>query len=145
MQTIKAHSYIKTFLLALTLSGLLGFAVPAARAADTVLVPTGASWKYLDNGTDQGTAWRAASFNDSTWPSGPAQLGYGDGDEATTLGFGPDGNNKFITTYFRRAFNVTNASLFSGVTLRLLRLLRLQSAAPTNPSSCKQRSALPCS
>jgi len=121
MQTIKTHAYIKAFLLALTLSGLFGYAVPAARAADTILVPTGATWKYLDNGTDQGTAWRATSFNDLTWPSGPAQLGYGDGDEATTLGFGPDANNKFITTYFRRAFNVTNASLFNGVTLRLLR------------------------
>ena len=121
MQNIKTYAYIKAFLLTLTLSGLLGYAVPAARAADTILVPTGATWKYLDNGTDQGTAWRATSFNDSTWPSGPAQLGYGDGDEATTLGFGPDANNKFITTYFRRAFNVTNASLFNGVTLRLLR------------------------
>ncbi len=35
--------------------------------------------------------------------------------------FGPDSNNKFITTYFRRAFNVTNASLFNGLTLRLMR------------------------
>ena len=120
-RTVKTCDYIKGLLLALTLSGLLGYAVPAARAADTILVPTGATWKYLDNGTDQGTAWRATSFNDSTWPSGLAQLGYGDGDEATTLGFGPDANNKFITTYFRRAFNVTNASLFNGVTLRLMR------------------------
>ncbi|HEX5875607.1 MAG TPA: fibronectin type III domain-containing protein, partial [Pyrinomonadaceae bacterium] len=80
-----------------------------------------ATWKYLDNGTNQGTAWRATSFNDSTWPSGPAQLGYGDGDEATTVGFGPDANNKFITTYFRRAFNVANASLFNALTLRLMR------------------------
>jgi len=93
----------------------------AVRAADTILVPTAATWKYLDNGSDQGIAWRATSFNDSTWPSGPAQLGYGDGDEATTVGFGPDGNNKFITTYFRRAFNVANASLFNGLTLRLMR------------------------
>jgi len=121
MQTIKTNVYIKAFLLALTLAGLFGYTIPAARAADTILVPTGATWKYLDNGTDQGTSWRATSFNDLTWASGPAQLGYGDGDEATTLGFGPDANNKFITTYFRRAFNVTNASLFNGVTLRLFR------------------------
>ena len=117
MQTIKTQSYIRAFLLALALCSFFS----AARAADTILVPTGATWKYLDNGADQGTAWRATAFNDSTWPSGPAQLGYGDGDEATTLGFGPDANNKFITTYFRRSFNVTNASLFNGVTLRLLR------------------------
>src|ERR1044071_2376708 len=89
---------------------------PAVRAADTILVPTAATWKYLDNGSDQGTAWRAASFNDSTWSSGPAQLGYGDGDEATILSFGPDANNKFITTYFRRAFSLTNPSQFTGLT-----------------------------
>ena len=94
---------------------------PAARAADTTLVSTGSVWKYLDNGSDQGTAWRATGFNDSTWPSGAAQLGYGDGDEATTVSFGPDSNNKFITTYFRRAFSVTNAAAFNALTLRLMR------------------------
>ena len=120
MQTIKSPLRVKAFLLALTLLVALSFA-SATRAADTILVPTGATWKYLANGTDQGTAWRAASFNDSTWLTGPAQLGYGDGDEATTLGFGPDANNKYITSYFRRAFNVTDASLFNGLTLRLLR------------------------
>ena len=55
-----------------------------------VLTPAGSVWKYLDNGTNQGTAWRAPAFNDTTWASGPAQLGYGDGDEATVVGFGPD-------------------------------------------------------
>lgn len=120
MPTIKTLLPIKALSLGLLLFIVLALA-PATRAADTILVPTGATWRYLDNGSDQGTAWRAVSFNDSTWSSGPAQLGYGDGDEATTLGFGPDANNKFITSYFRRAFNVTNASLFSGLTLRLLR------------------------
>ena len=120
LEPIKTPLRIKALLPVLALFVALAFA-PATRAADTILVPTGATWKYLANGTDQGTAWRAASFNDSTWLSGPAQLGYGDGDEATTLGFGPDANNKYITSYFRRAFNVTDASLFNGLTLRLLR------------------------
>ncbi len=119
MPTIKTRACVNPFLFALIIVIVL-FA-PAVRAADTTLVPTGATWKYLDNGSDQGTAWRATSFNDSTWPSGPAQLGYGDGDEATTVGFGADANNKFITTYFRRAFSVTNAGLFNGLTLRLMR------------------------
>lgn len=120
MQIIKTRACLKAFLLTLTLF-IGAICAPATHAADTILVPTGSTWKYLANGSDQGTGWRATSFNDLTWPSGPAQLGYGDGDEATTVGFGPDANNKFITTYFRRAFNVTNASLFNGLTLRLLR------------------------
>ena len=90
-------------------------------AAETTLVPAGSTWKYVDNGSNQGTAWRAASFNDSGWTSGAAQLGYGDGDEATLLSYGPDANNKFITTYFRRAFSVADASVFSSLTLRVLR------------------------
>src|SRR5215213_9980697 len=114
-----AHRYALRCAFALAIISFLF--TPATRAADTTLVPTGAVWKYLANGSDQGTAWRATSFIDSTWPSGPAQLGYGDGDEATTVGFGPDSNNKFITTYFRRAFSVTNASAFNAVTLRLMR------------------------
>src|SRR5215216_4597697 len=94
---------------------------PRAESASITLVASGSSWKYIDNGSNQGTAWRAASFDDSSWPSGPAQLGYGDGDEATVLGFGPDPNNKIITTYFRRSFNVADPSIFTGLTLQVLR------------------------
>ena len=50
----------------------------------SVLVPKGSVWKYLDDGTDQGTAWREPEFDDSRWKSGPAQLGYGETDQATT-------------------------------------------------------------
>jgi len=106
---------------ALRLAFIIAVLTVPARAADTTLVPTGAIWKYLDNGSNQGTAWRASGFDDSTWPSGAAQLGYGDGDEVTTVGFGPDTNNKFITTYFRRAFSVTSAAAFNALTLRLMR------------------------
>ncbi len=87
----------------------------------TTLVTTGSVWKFLDDGSDQGNAWLGASFDDSTWKSGPAQLGYGDNDEATTVGYGPDAGNKYITTYFRRAFNVTNATNLLSLDLRLLR------------------------
>jgi RHS repeat-associated protein len=87
--------------------------------ADTLL-PQGASWKYLDNGSDQGTAWRSPSFNDSAWSSGAAQLGYGDGDEATVVSYGPDPNNKYITTYFRKAFTVTNPLAYQRLPLQLL-------------------------
>lgn len=98
--------------------------VPAARIASggiTVLVATGSVWKYLDDGSNQGTAWRASAFNDGSWPSGPAQLGYGDGDEATVVSFGPNASAKYITTYFRRAFTVPDPAAFAGLTLRVLR------------------------
>jgi glucose/arabinose dehydrogenase len=84
-------------------------------------ITANSSWKYLDNGSNQGTAWRATSFNDASWLSGNAQLGYGDGDETTVVSFGPSSSNKFITTYFRKSFNVTDASAFSGLELSLIR------------------------
>ncbi len=94
----------------------------AALPADgQVLIPTGSVWKYLDNGSDQGTAWRAADFVDSSWASGPAQLGYGDGDEATVLSYGPDSNNKYPTTYFRHPFNVANPAAVGSLALRVMR------------------------
>ena len=102
-------------------SAPVNVSVIAGSVSNLTLVATGAVWMYFDLGTDLGTAWRAPGFNDTAWASGPAPLGYGDGDEATTNSFGPDGNNKFITTYYRRAFNVTGAASFSTLNLRVLR------------------------
>src|SRR5262249_8738343 len=56
---------------------------PVLIAVAMTLVQSNSVWKYLDNGSDQGTNWAASGFNDSSWSSGPAELGYGDGDEAT--------------------------------------------------------------
>ena len=103
------------------ISAPVNVSVVNGSTASVTMVSTGAVWKYFDLGTDLGTAWRAAGFNDATWASGPAPLGYGDGDEATTNSFGPDANNKFITSYYRRAFNVAGASAFSALNLRVLR------------------------
>ena len=90
-------------------------------AGPATLIASNSVWKYLDNGTDQGAAWTAGAFNDSAWSSGPAQLGYGDGDERTVLGFGPNPNAKYITYYFRQAFNVPDPSRFSYLTLGVWR------------------------
>ncbi|MFC2116731.1 metallophosphoesterase [Bacteroidota bacterium] len=70
----------------------------------------GSVWKYLDDGSDQGTAWKEVGFNDSTWKSGPAILGYGTigaGAISTFLSYGGDENNKYPTTYFRSTFDYT--------------------------------------
>jgi hypothetical protein len=93
----------------------------ALHATSTSFFEQGAVWKYNDLGQNLGTAWQALGYDDSSWPSGAAQLGYGDGDEATELGYGGDKDNKYITTYFRKNFSVTDPSLVSYLTLRLLR------------------------
>lgn len=92
-----------------------------ATAGTDTLIPFGANWRYLDNGSNQGTAWRALDFNDAAWASGPAELGYGDGGEATVVGFGGNANNKYITTYFRNTFTVANPGQYASLTLRFRR------------------------
>ena len=90
--------------------------------AQATLIPAGSAWKYLDTGVDlSATGWRTNGFNDTLWVSGLAPLGYGDPHIVTTVGFGLDANMKYITTYFRRSFVVTNAALFGPLNLRVLR------------------------
>ncbi len=86
----------------------------------SALVRVGATWKFLDDGTDQGTAWREPDFDDTTWASGQAEFGYGDGDETTLTNFGPDPANKFVTTYFRREFQVDDPAQVVDALLTLL-------------------------
>ncbi|MEN8795983.1 MAG: lamin tail domain-containing protein [Akkermansiaceae bacterium] len=69
------------------------------------LISSGANWSYLDDGSDQGAAWRAAGYDDSAWLNGPAPLGYGD-DPATEIDFG-DPDDRHITSYLRRDFQIT--------------------------------------
>ena len=99
----------------------LGFCLTSTSNAQTTLIATGASWKYLDNGSNQGTSWYGTGFNDASWASGNAQLGYGDGDEATIVSYGSSSSSKYITTYFRKTITVADASLFSNYTLNVKR------------------------
>jgi VCBS repeat-containing protein len=94
---------------------------PVTTVTREEVIASGAVWSYLDDGSDQGTAWRQPEFDDAAWGSGPAQLGYGDGDEATNLSFGPDANDKYPTTYFRRSFTVTDVASITGLELDVLR------------------------
>ncbi len=86
----------------------------------TVLVAAEATWRYLDDGSDQGTAWRTSGFDDSGWSSGPAHLGYGDGDEQTVVSYGGDSSDKHVTTYFRHTFDVDDAEAIGSLRLRLV-------------------------
>ena len=63
--------------------------------------------------------YKRQDFNDAAWEVGNGELGYGDGNETTEVGFvtGPNGRN--ITTYFRREF--TSTGNVDSVTLSLLR------------------------
>jgi hypothetical protein len=88
------------------------------------LVRSGHVWRYLANGTDPGAAWTQPGFSDANWLGGPSPLGYGDGDEATTVPFvdvNPNaaGTQRNATTYFRTGFSVANIQAFTQLRLTL--------------------------
>lgn len=83
-----------------------------------VLVPAGSRWKYLDSGAFPGPDWTKVDFEDDAWAEGPAQLGYGDGDEATRIDGAPE---KYPTYYFRRKFQVEDPSRLRPLVARLVR------------------------
>jgi len=116
-QQFKISAMRKTALLSFAIGLLITFNTYGQSA----ILSYGSSWKYLDNGTDQGAAWSTTSFNDAGWASGNGQLGYGDGDEATVVGYGPNASIKFITTYFRKTINIVNPAAFSSITANIKR------------------------
>lgn len=75
------------------------------------LIPNGSSWKYYDLGNEpspiMGNHWESSDYDDSSWISGSAQLGYGDGDESTVI------SSSTLTGYFRKTFSVIDPSLFN--------------------------------
>jgi hypothetical protein len=87
----------------------------------TALIAPQSLWKYLVTPVEPEPAWKSPDFADHTWPSGHGQLGYGDGDEATVIGFGPSTANRYMTTYFRRDFTLPDGPAPTAAKLRLLR------------------------
>lgn len=87
----------------------------------STLLPRESRWAYFDKGHSPGSDWMSAGFDDSAWSSGLAQLGYGDGDENTIVDFGPNSDDKYVTTYFRSSFQVSNISTVQQLLFKLLR------------------------
>lgn len=77
-----------------TIFGIICVFFATISIAQTTFISTGSSWKYLANGSNQGTEWKGISFSDASWSSGTSQFGYGEGDEATIVSYGADANNK---------------------------------------------------
>ena len=107
--------------LPLLLVGIFCLFISSGIYAQTTLISYGSSWKYLDNGTNQGSSWTPIAFNDASWASGNGELGYGDGDETTTVGYGGNSSNKYITTYFRKTITIANPSIYSNFTFTVMR------------------------
>mgnify|MGYP005622231785 FL=1 len=115
--------YFEGMPLNLTAEPLPGFQfVGWSEVEDVLVVAAGSDWKYNDLGEDLGETWREMEFDAGAWLTGAAELGYGDGDEATEVSYGDDQNDKHITTYFRHSFEID--APFSAASSGLIELQR---------------------
>ncbi len=91
-----------------------------APSDSAMLIVRGSEWRYRDTGVDPGDAWPFVGYDDSAWKSGAAELGYGDGEEATVVQGGPS-NDRFATTWFRRSIQVSDPRRYGTLEIRLRR------------------------
>jgi hypothetical protein len=85
------------------------------------LVAAGTDWRYLDDGSEAGSAWRQSAFNDTGWSHGLAQFGCGDGDERTLIRSSRLDGTRIQTTWFRKPFSATNVWAITNLAVGLLR------------------------
>ena len=107
-----------------------GSANPSSGGASTsvttelnVLLPLEAEWKYNDSGSDLGTNWAGITYDDQSWPVGPALFGRETTPEIYPIPFRTLltlANGK-VTFYFRTRFQYNGPS--SGVRLIATNLL----------------------
>ncbi|MBN1419485.1 MAG: lamin tail domain-containing protein [Planctomycetes bacterium] len=89
-----------------------GSQIPGAQAD---LIPVGSVFRFFRGWDEPSPAleWTAPGFDDAAWESGVAGIGYGDGDDATTLS---DMRNGYTTLYLRRTFTLADPAEVIGQT-----------------------------
>ncbi len=78
----------------------------------------GDEWHYWDEYGVPSTDWFTLNYDDSAWKTGMAQFGWGRG-EVTKISYGPDPNNKYITSYYRKEFDIENINGVSQANMKL--------------------------
>lgn len=90
--------------------------VTATKAATTLqLVKEGAQWKYRFATDAPDPAWRTTGFDDSTWSTGAAPLGWGSTGIATQLTY--TGATRPLSSHYRKSFTVDNPSAVTEVNI----------------------------
>ena len=75
--------------------------------ASIQLIKANETWKYYDKGAPASN-WKSDSFDDSSWASGQAPLGYKMAGVKTTVSYGSNANQKNPATYFRKTANLSS-------------------------------------
>lgn len=75
------------------------------------VVNHGDNWRYILPSSNI-DSWNTVSFNDDSWEKGPSGIGYGDGDDATTI-------SSTISLYMRINFNIADVSQIEEAALQI--------------------------
>lgn len=104
----------------IVLAAFLGHLLPALCGASTILEAGPATtWKFLDAGAGPPSGWRDIGFDDSSWRSGSAPLGYGEKRARTEVNAGTNALERPVTTWFRHQFVAPALGAEAGTVLLL--------------------------
>ncbi len=80
--------------------------------AQEKIIKSGDKWRFYDKATPPKIGWMNSNHITSSWKKGISGLGYGDEAVTTIIDFGKDPNNKRITAYFSKTFQISNPNDF---------------------------------
>lgn len=84
-----------------------------AEVGQDTLISKNSVWKYFDQDNVPAVDWMAASYDDSSWSSGPGTLGYSDA-RVTVITADSNGDGaKNMAAYFRKTVEITNPADYS--------------------------------
>jgi hypothetical protein len=83
----------------------------------TTVIADGASWRWRYETTAPDATWAIQSFDDSTWGTGNAVLGWGNAQVVTPIDHFPTAQSRPLAAYFRTGFSVPDPSVVTQLTL----------------------------
>ena len=90
--------------------------VPEIEPTRVDLVGEGSTWRYAVDAAAAAEGWATAAFDDTAWRTGVAPLGWGSDSIVTDLGTDA-GQQRPITSYYRRTFDVTDPAQLTDLVL----------------------------
>ncbi|MFP6631615.1 MAG: lamin tail domain-containing protein [Planctomycetota bacterium] len=95
------------------------------RAAETILIPVEAQWRYLrgleEASSPDPASWRLPDFDDSAWTTAPAAFGFGEPGLRTDLSeLEPPMRRNYTCIFLRKTFEVASLATLESYTLSSL-------------------------
>tara|TARA_R110000868_G_scaffold304437_7_gene565052 strand:+ start:25146 stop:29834 length:4689 start_codon:yes stop_codon:yes gene_type:complete len=84
------------------------------------IISTGSNWRYFDGSGEPLASWKSIDYNDSGWSNGQGVFGYGD-SQTTEIEYGGNTEDKYITSYYRKSFQIDDLSKINDLSIKLLR------------------------